>query len=100
MAVKVLIKRRFKPEHLDQATKILIRARYEAMKMAGYIASETWHDLRDPNRIVVVSMWQTPEAWNAWYASGQRREVAVELDKIMAETERIEPYQLGLPQNR
>jgi heme-degrading monooxygenase HmoA len=98
MAVKVLIKRRFKPEHLDQATKILIRARYEAMKMEGYIASETWRDLRDPNRIVVVSMWQTPEAWDKWYASGQRREFTVEMEKIMDEVERIEPYELGLPQ--
>jgi len=98
MAVKVLIKRHFKPEHIDQATKILIRARYEAMKMEGYIASETWRDLRDPNRIVVVSMWQTPEAWEKWYASSQRREFAVELEKIMVEAERIEPYELGLPQ--
>ena len=98
MAVKVLIKRHFTPEHIDQATKILIRARYEAMKMEGYIASETWRDLRDPSRIVVVSMWQTPEAWEKWYASSQRREFAVELEKIMVEAERIEPYELGLPQ--
>ncbi len=98
MAVKVLIKRCFKPEYRDQATKLLIRARYEAMKMEGYIASETWHDRRDPNRIVVVSMWQTPEAWNKWYASGQRREFTVEMEKIMAEAELIEPYELGLSQ--
>ena len=98
MAVKVLIKRRFQPDKIDQATKILIRARYEAMKMEGYIASETWRDLHDPDRIAVVSMWQTPEAWNKWYASGQRQEFAVELEKIMAEAERIEPYELGLPQ--
>ena len=100
MAVKILIKRRFKPESLDQATKILIRARYEAMKMEGYIASETWRDLRDPDQIVVVSMWQTHEAWNKWYASGQRREFTMEMAKIMVEEERIEPYELGLSQTR
>ena len=100
MAVKILIKRRFKPESLDQATKILIRARYEAMKTEGYIASETWRDLRDPNRIVVASMWQTHEAWNKWYASGQRREFTMEMGKIMVEEERIEPYELGLSQKQ
>ena len=100
MAVKILIKRRFKPECLDQATKILIRARYEAMKMEGYIASETWRDLRDPNQIVVVSMWQTHEAWNKWYVSGPRREFTMEMGKIMGEEERIEPYELGLSQTR
>jgi heme-degrading monooxygenase HmoA len=98
MAVKILIKRRFQPERLDEAVKLLIRARYEAMKMEGYIASETWRDLRDPNRIVVASMWQNTEAWNHWYTSGQRREFAVELEKVMLEEEQIEPYELGLLQ--
>jgi heme-degrading monooxygenase HmoA len=98
MAVKILIKRRFQPENLDRAAKILIQARYEAMKMEGYIASETWRDLRDPNRIVVVSMWQTLEAWQRWYASGQRREFSAEMEKIMTDEEHIEPYELGLPQ--
>lgn len=96
MAVKVLIKRHFKPEHLDAAYKMLIRARYEAMKMDGYIASETWRGLHDPSWIIVVSMWQTPEAWNRWYTSSQRSEFTVELGKIMTEGERIEPYSLGL----
>lgn len=98
MAVKALIKRRFIPEHLDQASKILIRARYEAMKMDGYIASETWRDLHDSTRIAVVSMWQSPEDWNRWYTSGQRSEFTVELGKIMAAEEQIELYTLGLPQ--
>lgn len=49
MAVKMLSKRSFKPEHRFQASKILIRACYAAMKMEGRIGSETWHDLRDPN---------------------------------------------------
>ena len=96
MAVKVLIKRRFQATKLDQATKLLIRTRYEAMKMDGYIASETWRDLQDPNRIAVVSMWQTPEAWQAWYASPQRSEFSSEMEKIMEGAETIEPYQLGL----
>lgn len=96
MAIKVLIKRQFKPEHLEQVSKILIRARYEAMKTEGYIASETWRDLHDPNNITVVSMWQSPEAWNRWYTSSQRREFSMELEKIMTGSERIEPYALGL----
>ena len=96
MAVKVLIKRHFNPEHLEQASKILIRARYEAMKMDGYIASETWRGLHDPSWIIVVSMWQSAEDWNRWYASRKRSELMAELAKIMSEAERIEPYALGL----
>lgn len=98
MAIKVLIKRHFKPEHLDTASKILIRARYEAMKMDGYIASETWRGLHDSSWITVVSMWQSPEDWNRWYASSQRSEFMAELAEIMSEGERIEPYALGVQQ--
>lgn len=96
MAVKVLIKRQFQTEKIEQATKLLIRARYEAMKMDGYIASETWRDLEDARRIAVVSMWQTPQAWQAWYTSPQRREFSSEMEKIMDGGETIEPYQLGV----
>lgn len=98
MAVKVLIKRHFKGEHLEQASKILIRVRYEAMKMEGYIASETWRGLDDPSWIIVVSMWQSPEDWNHWYSSPQRHDLMVELEKIMTEGEVIEPYAMGLQQ--
>ncbi|MBC2736476.1 MAG: hypothetical protein HF981_19100 [Desulfobacteraceae bacterium] len=98
MVIKVLIKRHFKPEHLDTASKILIRARYEAMKMKGYIASETWRGLHDPSWIIVVSMWQSPEDWNQWYKSLQRRDLMVELAKIMTEGEEIEPYAMGFQQ--
>jgi len=98
MAIKVLIKRHFKADHLDTASKILIRARYEAMKMEGYIASETWRGLHDPSWLTVVSMWQSPEDWNRWYASSKRRKLMTELAMIMSEAERIEPYALGLQQ--
>jgi heme-degrading monooxygenase HmoA len=96
MAVKVLIKRQFKPEHMDQATKILVRTRYAAMQMEGYIASETWRGLHDPNQITVVSMWQTPEAWNRWYTSEERKTSMMEMEPIMTDNERIEPYALGI----
>jgi heme-degrading monooxygenase HmoA len=98
MVAKVLIKRHFKPEHLDTASQNLIRARYEAMKMKGYIASETWQGLHDASWITVVSIWQSPEAWNHWYNSLQRRDLMLELEKIMTEGEVIEPYAMGLQQ--
>lgn len=97
MAVKVLIKRRFDPDKIAQATKILIRIRYEAMKRDGYISSETWRRLDDTSRIAVVSMWETPEAWNTWYKSPERGAFSEELKAVMTEAEAIEPYALGIP---
>ena len=53
MAIKVLIKRKFKTGNLNQASQLLNRARYSAMGMKGYISSETLTDLRDPHRTVI-----------------------------------------------
>ena len=74
MAIKVLIKRKFKTGSLNQASQLLNRARYSAMGMKGYISSETLTDLRDPHRIVVVSMWHSIEDWNNWKTNPSRSE--------------------------
>jgi len=97
MAVKVLIKRRFDTDRIGEATKILIRIRYEAMKREGYISSETWRRLDDPSRITVVSMWETIEAWDAWHDCPERGKLSSELKDVMTEAETIEPYALGIP---
>jgi heme-degrading monooxygenase HmoA len=96
MAIKVQITRNFRPETLEQASRILIRARYQAMGMKGYIASETWSDLHDPHKVVVVSMWQSIEDWNQWQDSPQRGEFVTELGKIMVGGEHLAFYALGI----
>jgi heme-degrading monooxygenase HmoA len=96
MAIKVQITRNFKPGTLGQASRILIRARYQAMGLPGYIASETWSDLRDPHKVIVVSMWQSIEDWNQWQDSPQRGEFVTELGKIMVGGEHLAFYTLGI----
>ncbi|MDJ0883135.1 MAG: antibiotic biosynthesis monooxygenase family protein [Desulfobacterales bacterium] len=98
MAIKVQITRNFKPGTLEQASRILIRARYQAMGMPGYIASETWSDLNDPHKVVVVSMWQSIDNWNQWQDSPQRGEFVTELGKIMLGGEHLAFYALGINQ--
>ena len=96
MAIKVQIKRNFKPGTLDTASRILIRARYQAMGMQGYIASETWSDLADPHKVIVVSMWQSIEDWQRWQDSPQRGEFVTELSKIMVGGEHVGFFALGI----
>ena len=96
MAIKVLIKRRFKTGSLNQASQLLNRARYSAMGMKGYISSETLTDLRDPHRIVVVSMWHSIEDWSNWKTNPSRSEFTGEMEKIMVGPEEMEAYALGM----
>lgn len=96
MAIKVLIKRNFKADRLSQASKLLNRARYSAMDLNGYISSETLTDLQNPNRIVVASMWHHLADWEQWKQDPLRKEIVVEMEKIMNEPEVVEIYEMGM----
>ena len=97
MAVKILIKRKFKDGNLRMAARLLINNRNGAMQQPGYISSETMQRIEDPFQITVVSMWKDIEAWEAWKNSEMRlvneREAK---DYLVGETE-YEHYSLGLP---
>lgn len=97
MAVKVLIKRTFKPGTLGKASPLLNRLRYGAMGQEGYISSETLSDYRDPHRVVVVSMWRNMEDWQHWKDSSIRGEHEQEIQKILAGPTDFELYNLGIP---
>jgi len=96
MAVKILIKRKFRDGNMQAASKFLIANRNGAMQQSGYISSETLRNLDDQNQVVVVSMWQTIEAWNAWKNSETRMANEAEFkDYLIGETA-YEHYSLGL----
>ena len=98
MAVKILIKRKFKEEHFQAASRLLINHRSGAMKQPGYISSETLYNLDDPSQIVVVSMWQTREAWDAWKQSETRKANEFEFEDYIIGPAEFEHYSLGLPE--
>ncbi len=96
MAVKVLIKRKFKEDNMKAASRFLINTRTGAMKQPGYIASENLRNLNDKNQIVVVSMWEDIESWEAWKNSDERKAFVDEFrDYYVGEAE-YEYYGLGL----
>jgi heme-degrading monooxygenase HmoA len=96
MAVKILIKRKFKDGNMQVASRLLINNRKGAMMQPGYISSETLRNIDDRDQVVVVSMWDKFESWNAWKNSEARMANEAEFkDSLIGETE-YEHYSLGL----
>ena len=96
MAVKILVKRKFKDGNMQAASRFLINIRTGAMKQPGYIASETLRSIDDKDQVVVVSMWHNIEAWEAWKNSEVRKAAIDEFkDYFVGETE-YEHYSLAL----
>jgi heme-degrading monooxygenase HmoA len=96
MAVKVLIKRKIKDGKLNEASKLLIKARYNAMEQQGYISSETLSGCDDQNNVMVVSMWQKIENWNQWQKTELRAENEAEFETLLDGPVEYETYNLGL----
>ena len=97
MAIKILIKRKFKDGNLKAAARLLINNRNGAMQQPGYISSETMQHLEDPNQITVVSMWKDVESWEAWKNSERRRAGENEVSDFLEGQTEYEHYSLGLP---
>ena len=96
MAVKVFIKRKIKNGKLNEASKLLIKARYAAMGQQGYISSETLTECDDPNNVVVISMWQKLENWSQWKDTDLRSEIDAEFETLLDGSTKYEYYNLGL----
>jgi heme-degrading monooxygenase HmoA len=97
MAVKILIKRKVKDGSTRAASRLLIKNRNDVMNQAGYISSETMRSLDDPDQIVVVSMWQSKEAWDNWKNSETRKANENEFKDYFIGKTSYEHYSLGLP---
>ncbi len=96
MAVKVLIKRKIKDSKLNDASKLLIKARYKAMGQKGYISSETLSGCDDPNYLLVISMWQRIEDWDQWKNDDLREENEAAFETLLDGPTEYETHNLGL----
>lgn len=100
MAVKILIKRKFKAADFTTISRALRQARLGAMEQEGYISSETLWDHDDPTRVVVASMWQSLDHWNRYTASETRKASEIRFNEMLATPTEYEYFALGLYPHR
>jgi heme-degrading monooxygenase HmoA len=96
MAVKVLIKRRFKEKYFKEIVEIIKEHRYGAMSQDGYISSETLWDTNDPYRVVVASNWQSLQHWKAWKNSKERIAADQKIGRYLDGETAYETYSMGI----
>ena len=96
MAVKIFIKRRIKKAKADEAIALMNKFRMDAMNQPGYISGETLVNHYDPQRVTVVSTWQSVDDWINWEQSDQRAATEEQLESLLLEPTRFEIYDLGI----
>lgn len=96
MAIKVLIRRKFKSATMKDASAMLIQARSNAMKHKGYVSSETLVSNTDPTSVLVISMWHTQENWDAYKNSSARQENERKYSEVLEGETQYEVFKMGL----
>ena len=84
MAVKVLIKRKI-PKAFDEPkfNKLIRQLRALAVIQRGYISGETLRRIDHPQDYLVISTWQSIDAWDTWWMSQKRAEVQEQIDAML-----------------
>lgn len=92
MAAKVLIKRKVDSSKEKELLPLIIQLRKLAMSQPGYVSGETLKALKAPHDYLVISTWNSPEAWKAWEAKPERAEVQKKIDDLLGESTEYEVY--------
>ena len=92
MTVKIIIKRRVTESMAEQLTPLLIKLRNLAMSQPGYITGETLKRVDRPGATLVISTWNSMEAWRQWVTNPERTAVQAQIDALLGEPTEYEIY--------
>ena len=95
MTINVLITRRFKPDFLHEALSHNAQLRALATVQEGYLHGKSLVSRQDPQRVVVISSWQSIEDWENWYGTDIRRDYYKKLRMALEEPESVEVFDVG-----
>jgi heme-degrading monooxygenase HmoA len=92
MAVKIIIKRRVPESLTTQLRPLLIKLRNLAMNQPGYITGETLKRIDRPGHNLVISTWNSMEAWRQWAVNSERESVQTQIDTLLGQPTEYEIY--------
>lgn len=90
--IKVLLKRRVKPENYDKLIELLKDLRGVALHQPGYVTGETLVRGEDPVEVLAIGSWVSQEHWRAWSTSQQRIELEDMVTPLLVDRAEITIY--------
>lgn len=92
MNVMVISKRVFRVEHIEKLTPLLQKLRDISEKQPGFISRTTYSKLNDPGEYIVISKWETADAWGNCMTLKEVREIQWQIDTFLGERTIFEIY--------
>ena len=95
MAVKALIKRVVPESKAREMIPLFRQMRALAMNQDGYISGETLRNLNNSEEFLVISSWQSSNAWIKWLNSADRQQIQEKVDALLGGQTKYEIYHYG-----
>ena len=95
MAVKIIIQRKVPKDKESTLEPLLIEMRSKATTQPGYITGETLRNRDNPEEVLVISTWQSVDAWKAWQASEDRKKIQERIDSLLGKATEYGVYFYG-----
>lgn len=95
MLVKIIIKRDISEGKEKHFFLLLKDLRSKAIHQEGYLSGETLINAEKKNRVLVISKWESMEAWNNWKNDLARKEIDSRLAELQDNPTIYEPYIFG-----
>lgn len=92
MNVMVISKRVFRVEHIEKLAPLLRKLREISEKQPGFISRTTYSKLNDPGEYIVLSKWETADAWGNCMSLKEAREIQWQIDSFLGERTIFEIY--------
>lgn len=92
MNVMVISKRVFRVDHSNKLVPLLKQLRALSEKQPGFISRTTYSKLNDPGVCVVLSKWESADAWGNWTNQKEAREIQWQIDSLIGEKTSFEIY--------
>ncbi len=93
MAVTILIKRKTTENAAAELDLLLRRLRSLTVNEKGYISGETLKRLDANGESLVISSWQSLDAWRKWTENAERIELQNEIDQLIGKPTQYEIYE-------
>jgi heme-degrading monooxygenase HmoA len=91
--IRVHIKRKVPEDKVNELKSLINQLRGLTMGQPGYIAGETLKRIDKPGESLIVSKWQSVDAWNRWLQSKDRAEIQDKIDQVLGQETTYEIYE-------
>jgi heme-degrading monooxygenase HmoA len=93
MSVKIIIKRYVPASQAQELAPLLTQLRSLAIRDPAYISGETLKRVDGRGEYLVISTWQSLQAWERWTGNGERKVIQAEIDTLLGEPTEYAVYQ-------